>query len=184
MNRRSLLWRCLALAGLCVAGFAVGTGAMLWSTPPTPDWAALESATPLVMPRPELTPEQVVVLQVTALREFRTKDAALLQCMAFASPSNRAVTGAPPQFAEIVRRPKYRALIDAERALVGSATIKADQAMVMVTVVDAAHRASVFRFFLSKQTHPQFRDCWMTDSVTPDPGGDQPADVAADADVT
>ena len=184
MNRRSLVVRCLTLVVLCVVGYAVGAYAMLWTEPPAPDWAALESTTPLVLPSPELTPEQVVQLQVGALQEFRTKDAALLQCMAFASPSNRAVTGAPPQFAEIVRRPKYRALIDAQRVLVGAATIKDDQAMVMVTAVDAAHRASVFRFFLSKQTRPQFRDCWMTDSVTPDQQAESTAETEANADIT
>ncbi|MDZ4783927.1 MAG: DUF4864 domain-containing protein [Planctomycetia bacterium] len=160
--------RCLLLAALCAVGFAIGTRLMMLSAPPATDWQALRAATPLTAPHPELQPEQVVALQVAALRAFRTRDAALLQCMAFASPSNRSVTGSPAQFAAMVRGPKYRALIDCEKSLIGSPTIMGDQAMVLVTVIDGSHRASVFRFFLTKQANPQYQDCWMTDSVTPD----------------
>jgi hypothetical protein len=141
---------------------------MMLTAPPATDWQALQAATQLAAPNPELQPEQVVELQVAALRAFRNRDAALLQCMAFASPSNRSVTGSPAQFAAMVRGPKYRALIECEESLVGSPSIMGDQAMVLVTVIDASHRASVFRFFLTKQSSPRFRDCWMTDSVTPD----------------
>lgn len=160
--------RCLLLAALCVVGFAIGTRLMMLTAPPATDWQALQAATPLKAPDPELHPEQVVALQVAALRAFRTRDAALLQCMAFASPSNRSVTGSPARFAAMVRGPKYRALIECEKSLIGSPSIMGDQAMVLVTVIDASHRASVFRFFLTKQSNPRFRDCWMTDSVTPD----------------
>lgn len=183
MIRRPLLMRCLALAALCAAGYFAGAGMMLTTAPPQPDWSALQAAATLVQPSPCLTPQAVVELQVQALREFRTRDAALLQCLAFASPSNRAITGTPPQFAAMVRRPTYRALIEAEQAIIGSATVKGDQAMVMVTVMDGARRASVFRFLLSKQTRPRFRDCWMTDAVTPDRNS-PPAENDADANVT
>jgi hypothetical protein len=178
MLTRSLFSRCLLLAALCVVGFAVGTGLMMCSAPPATDWSALQASTSLTTPSPELRPEQVVELQVAALRAFRTRDAALLQCMAFASPSNRSVTGRPAQFAAMVRGPKYRALIECEKSLIGSPSIMGDQSMVLVTVIDAQHRASVFRFFLTKQTNPRYLDCWMTDSVTPD--AEAPATEDAD----
>ncbi len=178
-----LVVRCVLLAILCIAGFAAGAGVMLLTAPPVTNWEELVSATPIVAPRPELTPEQVVELQVASLRAFRDNESALLQCMAMASPSNRAVTGAPAQFAEMVRGPKYRAFILSEKSLIGTSSIRGNQAMVLVTVIDAERRASVFRFFLSKQTHPRYLDCWMTDSVTPDTGADVPEDVAPGSDV-
>lgn len=171
------------VAALCAAGFATGAGVMMLTAPPVTNWEELENTLQIKPPSPDLTPEQVVALQVASLRAFRTNEAALLQCMALASPANRARTGAPAQFAEMVRGPKYRAFILSEKSLIGSSTVRGRHAMVLVTIIDADRRASVFRFFLSKQQHPRYLDCWMTDSVTPDTGADAPVDPPPGKDV-
>lgn len=135
----------------------------------------LESATvSITPPNPELTPDEVVRLQLDSLRSFRDDELALLQCFVLASPANRAATGPFNRFATMVRSPKYVALVIGESELVGKAVVRGDRATVLVTVVGGVRRAGAFRFFLSKQTEDPYRDCWMTDAVTPDTGKDEP----------
>jgi hypothetical protein len=107
---------------------------------------------------------------VSALRDFRRNEVSLVQCYCLASPANRVMTGPLNRFAAMVRQPQYEALVLAEHSLVGPPVMRGDQAAVLVTVVDANRRASVFRFVLSKQQKEPFDGCWMTDAVTPDMG--------------
>ena len=59
------------------------------------------------VPKPELTPEQVVEIQVEALRknDVPTPDAGIATTFRFASPGNRKVTGPLERFAPIVKAP-------------------------------------------------------------------------------
>src|SRR5262245_18744809 len=59
----------------------------------------------IALPNPRMTPDEVVPLQLIALRAFRDNDAALLQCFVLASPLNRAATGSLPRFAAMVCNP-------------------------------------------------------------------------------
>jgi hypothetical protein len=61
----------------------------------------------------------------------------------------------------------YRSLVDHKATLVGKSVIDGDFAMVLVTVLNSDESASVFRFYLSRQSAP-YAGCWMTDAVTPD----------------
>jgi hypothetical protein len=121
----------------------------------------------LQLPDPRLSPEDVVRLQVDALRAFRDDESAIHQCYVLASPSNRAVTGPLERFTAMVQNPTYCALVLHTTALVGRPVIRGGQATVLVTVLDQSRTAHVFRFFLSRQTDPLFLDCWMTDAVIP-----------------
>jgi hypothetical protein len=119
----------------------------------------------LKLPSPDLSPDEVVRLQVNALRAFQQDQSALNQCYVFASPANRAVTGPLDRFAAMVQNEIYSPLVRQTNALVGRPVIREGQATVLVTVLDASRTARCFRFFLSKQNDPQYRDCWMTDAV-------------------
>ena len=130
--------------------------------------------TEIQQPAPHLAPDEVVRLQVNALRAFRDDESAIHQCYVLASPANRAFTGPLDRFTAMVQNPQYGALVLQTNALVGQPVIRGDQATVLVTVLDQSRTPQVFRFFLTKQTDPLYRNCWMTDAVIPVEGQMQP----------
>jgi hypothetical protein len=159
---------CIVLGGI---GIYVGVtlaqldhpddGAFAVTSPPAP--------TQIQRPSPDLSPDDVVRLQVDSLRAFQRDPSAINQCYAFASPANRAATGPLARFTAMVQNQNYRPLVRQTSALVGRAVIRDGQATVFVTVLDESRTTRGFRFFLSRQTDPQFLDCWMTDAVIPAP---------------
>lgn len=168
---QSTIARCILLAFASTVGFLVGVAVSLAFLPDSDVSAeVLNPRRELTLPDVAILPEEVVRLQVAALREFRHNDMALLQCYCLASPANRSVTGPLNRFAAMVRQPQFEALVLADHSLVGPPVMRGGQAAVLVTVVDANRRASVFRFVLSRQHGEPFDGCWMTDAVTPDMG--------------
>jgi len=116
-------------------------------------------------PNPQLTPEDVIMLQVKELSAQGPLKARIQRCYEFASPANRLNTGPVDRFAEMIQLPKYAVLLDAKHFLVGRASISGRQAHLLLTVVDAQGNLCLFRCLLSKQTRANYVDCWMTDAV-------------------
>jgi hypothetical protein len=119
----------------------------------------------LKLPDPELSPREVVAIQVAALQAYRNDPAAVAQCFAMASPVNRAVTGPLVRFSLLVQNDQYRPLITASVATIGDAVVRGDSALVTVTLSDPSGQANVFHFFLSRQKREGLEGCWMTDAV-------------------
>jgi hypothetical protein len=162
------LWkRCLILGVLTVVGLFVGMGSMLLLTSPAPfEVETPDASTQFISPHAKLSPEEVVRLQMAALRAYRTDDAALLQCFALASPANRAVTGPLEDFSQMVQGPRYRAMIHGKKSVVGTPVFHGRQAMILVSVIDDERNLLLYRFYLSRQNAEPYVDCWMTDAVT------------------
>jgi hypothetical protein len=152
----------------CIVGVALGVALALALPSDNSSVDASLVGSGITLPSWRLTPDDVVRLQLDSLQAFRDNDAALIQCFVLASPLNRAATGPLPRFAAMVRNPHYLALVDYESVLVGKAVVRGDHATVLVTVIDALHRPSLYRFFLSKQSGIAYRGCWMTDAVVTD----------------
>ena len=119
-------------------------------------------------PHPDLTPAQVVEAQVEALQfnDRPTPDAGIATAFRFASPDNRKVTGPLPRFAQIVRAPGYRPLIDHRVAGYGALIVRGDVALRRVTVVADDGQGIEYEFRLSKDPES---GCWFTDGVVPVP---------------
>ncbi len=119
-------------------------------------------------PSPDLRPDQVVRIQLDALRlnDKPSKDAGIATAFRFASPNNREVTGPLAHFIEIVRSPGYLPLIDHRIAGTGPVAVVGDQAMQRVTVVAGDGEAIEYEFQLSKDPAT---GCWFTDGVVPVP---------------
>lgn len=64
-------------------------------------------------PDPSLTPEQVVGIQLQALKfnDNPTPNAGIAQTFALAHPSNKRVTGPLPRFERMIRTPAYAPLL-------------------------------------------------------------------------
>lgn len=116
-------------------------------------------------PRPELTPEEVVQIQLDGLASDDVTQG-ILQCMTFASPNNRAVTGPLVRFAQMVRQPPFDALANPETVLIGQSVFDAEQVRILVTAVREGN-VHPFVWVLSKQSVLPYEGCWMTDAVFP-----------------
>jgi len=129
-------------------------------------------------PRPEITPEQVVQFQVTALQhnDDPQTDAGIERAFRFASPSNKTATGPLEKFAQIVKSPAYSPMLNNVSSSIVGSDVKGDKAKVAVKVFGATGRPVTYIFVLSKQSEGEFSNCWMTDAVMPLDGGEDSSD--------
>ena len=118
-------------------------------------------------PSPHLTPEQVIAIQLNALKnnDRPSPDHGIGITFNFASPGNKASTGLLPRFIRMVKNPAYRPMLNHRSYSREAIETLGDIARQRVTIVDAGGRRIVYIFVLSKQTEPPYEDCWMTDSV-------------------
>ncbi len=117
-----------------------------------------------LLPSPELSPEDVVKIQMEALQRAAHSPQAFTDCYAFASSANRRVFGRLEQFKSMLER-SYSSLIGHRRALIGRARIEGDFAYVLVTGMDSENGCMCYEFLLTKQQQSPFQNCWMTDTV-------------------
>ncbi len=118
-------------------------------------------------PHPDLTPLEVVRIQVEALRnnDVPTPDSGIRKAFQFASPSNRETTGPLNQFIELVNNPQYRALLNARSVEYGPTDLDEATAVQPVIIESTDGSLVVYVFALSLQTEAPYEDCWMTDAV-------------------
>lgn len=126
---------------------------------------AEEPVTADVMPSPELSPVDVVRIQVEALKNNDPTDSGIEITFRFASPANKQVTGPLSRFKQLVKNPTYRPMLNHKLAEFGTIHISGDTATQRVTIIERNGQATVYLFTLSQQDLPNCQGCWMTDSV-------------------
>jgi hypothetical protein len=121
-----------------------------------------------LVPRPELSPQEVVQYQVDALQQNDDpkSDAGIERAFRFASPSNKQVTGPLEKFVQIVKSPAYSSLLNNRSSAIVGSEVEGDQAKIAVKIVAADGREMTYVFILSEQHEGDFNNCWMTDAVT------------------
>jgi len=122
-----------------------------------------------LVPRSELSPQEVVQYQVHALQQNDDpkSDAGIERAFRFASPSNKQVTGPLENFVQIVKSPAYSSLLNSRSSSIIGSEVEGDQAKIAVRIIAADGREVTYVFVLSKQHESDFDNCWMTDAVTP-----------------
>ncbi|MEM8600773.1 MAG: DUF4864 domain-containing protein [Bacteroidota bacterium] len=121
-------------------------------------------------PSPNLSPEEVIRLQVEALQrnDEPYPDAGIETAFRFASPANKRATGPLGRFAQMVKGPVYGAMLGFERAEYGTIRVQGDRAVQRVTLVQLDGRRVSYVFGLSRQSSGAHEGCWMTDAVMRD----------------
>jgi hypothetical protein len=121
----------------------------------------------LPRPNPDLSPRDVVIIQLEALQnnDLYEYDGGIRIAFAFASPGNRAFVGPVEHFIQLVKNPLYNAMIGFQRADLSTTLILGDHAQVRVELVDARGRRFRYVWSLSRQTEHPYEGCWMTDGV-------------------
>jgi hypothetical protein len=125
-----------------------------------------ETALPELQPNPELSPEDVVKIQVEALQQNDDNDSGIEVTFRFASPANKQVTGPLFRFKELVKNPLYRPMLNHKTADYSKMVFDGDTATQRVTIIESNGEATVYLFTLSRQNLSDCPGCWMTDSVS------------------
>jgi hypothetical protein len=121
----------------------------------------------IVLPQADLKPDDVVRLQLAGLSDDRSDGVGILQCYAFASPANRAVTGPLDRFGKMVRQGAFQCMARPRTMLIGRPQQTDRTARVLVTLIDDENRLHAFTFVLGRQQEAPFKNCWMTEAVLP-----------------
>jgi hypothetical protein len=182
---RSVSSRVEFLLVLLLVAIGIASG-VAWARRNAAGTSAIEfepvTAEGVVAPNPSFAPDDVVRLQLEALAQFRDEPQAMQQCFALASPANRAVTGPLARFTVMIMNPEYRPLVMHEDQLVGTPIVLGDKAVVLASVVGFDRELATYCFYLSKQAGPEYRGCWMTDSVIRVPKMMEPPSRTREAD--
>lgn len=129
----------------------------------------------LTLPKPELTPREVVEIQLDSWRASAEDPDALIAAYSMASPQNRQQTGPFQRFASMVSSEPFNALPEGDQWLIGEEHIEDNFATVLVSLT-RQDEILAFRFYLRKQEEPPYTDCWMTDTVEPQQLADLPTE--------
>ena len=117
-----------------------------------------------LVPDPGLSPEDVIRIQLEALRNNDEQDRGIEVAFRFASPANRVNTGPLSRFVAMIERGPYALMLEFRHADYGPVETADDQARQRVTLT-GARASTTYWFYLSRQSEPPYLDCWMTDAV-------------------
>lgn len=120
----------------------------------------------LPAPSPDLSPAEVVRLQVDALgdNDAPHADAGIEAAFRFASPANKRATGPLERFRLLFETEAYGPMLDHDGAQY-SAVQQTDTQARMGVMLSTESGPVGYVFRLSKQTQAPHQDCWMTDGV-------------------
>ncbi len=116
-------------------------------------------------PSPELLPEDVVKIQLNALKHNDGKNHGIAIVYRFASPENRLYTGPLENFTKMLYNPLYAPMLNYDTEELGTMKKDEQRAEQRVVLIDKHGKAHTYLFLLSKQQEGDYRGCWMTDGV-------------------
>jgi hypothetical protein len=119
---------------------------------------------PSLVPKPGLSPEQVVQIQLNALRHNDARNRGIEVAFRFASPDNKLNTGPLPRFISMIQQRPYSLMLDYEHLAFHPLEVVEDQARQRVTLIGAGLVID-YEFYLSRQSAGGCSGCWMTDAV-------------------
>lgn len=119
-------------------------------------------------PSPDLSPRDVVRIQVLALQKYNspTPNAGIWTAYRFASPANHGVTGPYGHFLRIIKSPLTRPFLHARTVEFLPQLVNGSYAEENVALTDADGRTTEWLFSLSRQIDGQLKGCWLTDGVS------------------
>ena len=116
-------------------------------------------------PVPDLTPEEVVEIQLTAFKVNDTEDQGIALAYRFASPRNKKIMGTVENFASLVRQENFAPMLYNAEFELGPVDKEGEIAMVAVRIKLSDGNSAGYIFILTRQDGGEFNDCWMTDGV-------------------
>ncbi len=122
---------------------------------------------PRTEPDPSLSPQDVVSIQIEALRNNDTpyENRGIEVTFNFASPVNKRMTGPLERFKVMVRNPVYGPMINHRNAKYENLRVEGEFARIDVILSSIEGEYLGYRFILSRQHGNQYEGSWMTDAV-------------------
>ena len=122
---------------------------------------------PQTEPDPSLSPQDVVSIQIEALRnnDVPYEDRGIEVTFNVASPANKRMTGPFERFKVMVRSPIYGPMINHRTARYENLMVEGDIAQIDVILNSQQGEYLGYRFILSRQHGNQYEGSWMTDAV-------------------
>ncbi len=122
---------------------------------------------PQTEPDPSLSPQDVVSIQIEALRHNDTPyvNRGIEVTFNFASPANKRLTGPLERFEEMVQNPTYGPMINHRDASYENLVVEGDFAKIDVILTSKDGEYLGYRFILSRQYGNRYEGSWMTDAV-------------------
>lgn len=157
----------LALVVSVMSAVKAEAGQMISVQKQDPDPQVTSILAQLPCPHAELTPEQVVRVQLSAFKVNDAADQGLQKVYDFASPASRIIAGPVERFSVLVRNPVYLPLLGFESVTFGPMQVVGDEAEQKVTLIASSGIEATYRFLLSRQQDGEFAGCWMTDRLEP-----------------
>ena len=122
----------------------------------------------LQAPDPALSPAEVVAIQLDALQANEAEtDAGIAQTWAFAHPDNKRMTGPLPRFAQMIKGPQYRMLLNHRSHAITEVSRTDEEAVFAVTVTTPTGDVVGYRWSVAKVMGGEHAGAWMTTSVSP-----------------
>ncbi len=121
-----------------------------------------------LVPSPELTPEQVVQIQLNSLRHNDSGNRGIEVAFRFASPDNKLRTGPLPRFIRMIKQGLYSLMLAYDNVDYDPVEIVEGYARQRVTLIGSGLIVA-YEFYLSRQTEGACIGCWMTDAVVAKP---------------
>jgi hypothetical protein len=122
----------------------------------------------VLKPSAILTPEQVVQIQLKALRLNDSQDRGIEVAFRFASPNNKLQTGPLPRFISMIHQGPYSLMLAYDNVAYDPVEIVDDVARQRVTLIGSG-LVVAYEFYLSRQTKGDCLGCWLTEAVIAKP---------------
>jgi len=129
---------------------------------------AQSHASELLSPDPEMNPQQVVSIQLEALRinDVPYQDAGIAQVWAFAHPDNKLLTGPLSRFTQMIKNEAYRILIGHTDHKIELVSKTITEALFAVSVTASDGKVYGYRWNVKKVLSGEFAGAWMTSAVS------------------
>jgi hypothetical protein len=131
--------------------------------------AAPSLAADLLQPDPDLSPAEVIAIQLSALQanDVPERDAGIAQTFAFAHPDNKRLTGPLPRFAQMLKGPSYQVLLGHRAHEINEVFRDDQQAAFAVIVTSRTGEVMGFRWAVARVADGEHSGAWMTIAVSP-----------------
>ena len=128
---------------------------------------ASTSYSEIVIPSKEITPFDVIKIQLTALQNNNEpyKDAGIEQSWNFAHPRNKEMTGPLPRFKKMLYDENYVILINHISHQINLIEQKENIYVFAVSILSKENKNYVYIWIVQKVRYGSLKDCWLTTSV-------------------
>lgn len=131
-------------------------------------YSSTVGANDFIQPNPAIRPSEVIAIQLNSLKNNDQPhiDAGIRQTWKFAHPRNKAMTGPFPLFLNMLKSPHYKMMLNHNSHKIKLITSGNGWQKFEVLMESANGNVMQFLWVVEMVTNGDYKDCWMTVSVS------------------